>query len=200
MPDGVGINGGNSENKGGQGRTGNLEKNLMCVIDSMEKGDASLQQDSANTSTCVKNASRVDMEKWNAKSMRQCEELGKRPRYLRHNVYRDDDLSSCSCAEWTEIAQPLASILNDEYSNAIANDTISNHPCLFKVGTPVDVDAFEQLLVQHPNPFFVNSVLDGLQNGFWSWADTCIGDYPDTLDKSLGDTKEENELNFICEQ
>ena len=82
-----------------RGRMGNPEKNLMCVIDSVEKRDASLQRDSANTSTCVKNASRVDMEKWNAKLMRQCEELGKRPRYLRHNVYRDDDLSLRSCAE-----------------------------------------------------------------------------------------------------
>ena len=72
---------------------------LTSAIVSMEKTDASLQQDNANTSTSAKSASRVDMERWNAKLMRQCEELGKRPCYLRHNVYCDDDLSSCSCAK-----------------------------------------------------------------------------------------------------
>ena len=85
-------------------RVESLEQNLMSAIDSMERTDASWQQDNASTSTFAKSASRVDMERWNAKSMRQCEELGKRPRYLRHNVYCDDDLLSCSSAEWTEIA------------------------------------------------------------------------------------------------
>ena len=140
------------------------------------------------------------MERWNAKSMRQCEELGKRPRYLRHNVYRDDDLSSRSCAEWTEIAQPLASIPDKECENCLANKTINNHPHLFKVDTPIDVSMFERLLVRHPNSLFVKSVVDGLRNGFWPWADTHIGDYPDMLDENLGDPKGENESNFICEQ
>ena len=89
-------------------------RKLTSAIVSMEKTDASLQQDNANTSTSAKSASKVDMERWNAKLMRQCEELGKRPRYLRHNVYHDDDLSSRSCAEWTEIAQPFATIPDNE--------------------------------------------------------------------------------------
>ena len=82
----------------------------------------------------------------------------------------------------------------------MANKTINNHSHLFKIDTPIDVSMFERLLVRHPNPLFVKSVVDGLQNGFWPWADTHIGDYPDTLDENLGDPKGENELNFICEQ
>ena len=122
----------------------------------------------------------------------------KRP--LRHNVYHDDDLSSHTCAEWTEIASPLASIPNSELVNDLANKTIKNYSHLFEVHTPINVERFEHLLKNHPNPLFVNSVVNGFRNGFWPWADTHIGDYPDTVDESLGDPKGINELKFICEQ
>jgi hypothetical protein len=140
------------------------------------------------------------MERWTAKSWRECEELGRRPRYLRHNVYRDDELMSRSCAEWTEVARPLASIPHPELSNALANDTINRHPELFTVSTPIDVDSLEALLVHHPNVPFVKSVLNGLRNGFWPWADTHFGDYPDIVDESIGDPLDQVELDFICKQ
>ena len=142
-------------------RVEKLEEKQMSAIVSTGRMDVSSQQDSASTSMSAKNASKVDMEKWSAKSMRQCEELGKRPRYLRHNVYRDDDLSSCTCAEWTEIASPLASIPNSELVNDLANETIKNYSHLFEVHTPINVERFEHLLQNHPNPLFVNSVVDG---------------------------------------
>ena len=181
-------------------RAEKLERSLTSAIASMGKTDAALQLDNVNISTSARNASRVDMERWNAKSMRQCEELGKRPRYLRHSVYRNDDLSSRSCADWTETAQPLASIPDSELSNDVANHTLENYAHLFEVNTPIDVDNFQRLLERHPNPLFIESVVNGFQNGFWPWADTHIGDYPDTVDESLGDPKGEAELNFICEQ
>jgi hypothetical protein len=140
------------------------------------------------------------MERWTAKSWRQCEELGKRPRYLRYNVYRDDALMSRSCAEWTEIAIPLPSIPPSEFNNPVARNTIEGHPDLFEVTTPINVDNLESMLVHHPNRPFVNSVLNGFRHGFWPWADTNIGIYPDTLDESLGDPKNQNELDFICKQ
>jgi hypothetical protein len=140
------------------------------------------------------------MERWTAKSRRQCEELGKLPRYLRHNVFRDDGRASRSCADWTEIARPLASVPLLERTNHLANDTINRHPGLFTVSTPINVDNFESLLTNHPNRPFVNSVLDGLRNGFWPWADTHIGEYPDTLDESIGDPRTQSELDFICDQ
>ena len=140
------------------------------------------------------------MERWTAKSMRECEELGRRPRYLRHNVYRDDELMSRSCAEWTEVARPLASVPAVEYSNTLACDTINRHPGLFTVDTPINVDEFEGLLSNHPNPLFVNSVLKGLRDGFWPWADTHLGEYPDTLDESMADPKDERAFEFICTQ
>ena len=155
----------------------------------MEQTDVVWPLTNANTNTFVKNASNVDMESWNAKSRRQCEELGRRPRYLTYNVFRDDDKSSCSCAEWTEIAKPLVSIPLDELNNELAIDTINFHPDLFIVSTPINIDNFEDLLINHPNPPFMKSVINGFQNSFWPLADTHIGTYPHTSDKSLGDPK-----------
>ena len=107
---------------------------------------------------------------------------------------------SRSCAEWTEVARPLATIPQIELSNISANDTISRLPHLFEVSTPINSGRLETLLEHHPNPSFVKSVLDGLRNGFWPWADTHIGEYPDIVDESLGDPLNLDELNFICEQ
>ena len=154
----------------------------------------------ANTNTFVKNANNMDMEGWNAKSRRQCEELGKRPWYLRYNVFWDDDKLSRLCAEWMEIAQPLSPIPLDKLNNELAVDTINHHPDLFIVSNPINIDNFEDLLIHHPNPPFVKSVINGFWNEFWPWADTHIGTYPHTLDESLGDSKNQKELNFICEQ
>ena len=115
-------------------------------------------------------------------------------------MYRDDELMSRSCAEWTEVARPLASVPAVEFSNTLACDTINRHPGLFTVDTPINVDEFESLLYNHPNPLFVNSVLKGLRDGFWPWADTHLGEYPDTLDESMADPKDKRAFEFICAQ
>jgi hypothetical protein len=140
------------------------------------------------------------MDRWNAKSMRECEELGRRPQYLRYNVFRDDEMRSRSCADWTEVALPLPSVPLSEFTNSCATKTIDQNPELFVVDTPIQVDKFEKLLTRHPNRPFVESVINGLRNGFWPWADTRVGEYPYTLDESFGDPRDQRELDFICEQ
>ena len=99
-----------------------------------------------------------------------------------------------------EITLPLASVPAGELSNEIMNHTLERYSHLFKVDMPINIDNFQRLLAQHPNQPFVNSVLDGFQNGFWPWANTHVGDYPDTLDESLGDPRGHDKLKFICEQ
>ncbi|KAG2349427.1 hypothetical protein BDR05DRAFT_972469 [Suillus weaverae] len=37
-------------------------------------------------------------------------------------------------------------------------------------------------LANHPNPLFIQSVCQGLHEGFWPWADTQVGIYPTTWD------------------
>src|ERR1700678_3034516 len=183
-----------------QERAANLEKNLISVIGSMERTDAALPPKNADTNTFAKDANRVDMERWTAKSLRECEELGRRPRYLRHNLYRNDEITSRSSAEWTEIAKPLLSVPAIEYDNIQACRTINRYPELFSVDTPINIAEFERLLTDHPNRLFVNSVVKSFKDGFWPWADTHFGEYPDTLDKSIGDPKNQKELDFICDQ
>ena len=65
---------------------------------------------------------------------------------------------------------------------------------------PINVNELEDLLSNHLNPLFVNSVVKGLHNGFWPWADTHLGEYPDTLDEILGDPKDPAHRDFICAQ
>ena len=91
----------------------------------MEQTDVVQPPKNANTNISARNVSNTDMERWTAKSMRECEQLGRRPRYLRHNVYCDDNMMSRSCAEWTEVACPLVSVLTVEFSNTLACDTIN---------------------------------------------------------------------------
>ena len=131
-------------------RVENLEKRLMSAIVSMEQINVASLLTNANTDTSARNANNMDMERWTAKSRRQCEELGRRPCYLRHDVYRDDEQVSRSCFEWTEVARPLTTIPHHELSNVLANDTINCLPHLFKVSTPIHVDSLEALLAHHP--------------------------------------------------
>ncbi|KIY47447.1 hypothetical protein FISHEDRAFT_74644 [Fistulina hepatica ATCC 64428] len=71
-------------------------------------------------------------------------------------------------------------------ANPAAVATITNFPHLFPIVTPVDVPNFEDLLRDHPNRPLVNSVCRSLREGFWPWASTAHGDYPDTYDNAEG--------------
>jgi hypothetical protein len=103
---------------------------------------------------------------------------------------------SHSSAEWTETVRPLVSVPVGEFANTVACRTIDQHRGLFAVETPINVDEFESLLTNHPNPKFVQSVLKGFQDGFWPWANTKLGEYPDTWDESLGDPRDQAEVDF----
>jgi len=52
----------------------------------------------------------------------------------------------------------------------------------------------------HPNQPFIISVCHSLCECFWPWADTHIGEYPDTLDYSLPDPDNCNEAEFLQNQ
>jgi hypothetical protein len=64
--------------------------------------------------------------------------------------------------------------------NDVVIRTISKNEHLFHIVTPVNVDHLESLLVNHPKTPFVASILQGLQEGFWPWADTQHEVYPVT--------------------
>ncbi|KAL6306384.1 hypothetical protein BKA93DRAFT_711167, partial [Sparassis latifolia] len=92
---------------------------------------------------------------------------------------------------------PLPGVPDRERNNPIVNDTLAKYPHLFKVVTPIDVDRFEQLLWDHPNPPFVASVCKGLREGFWPWADTHFGEYAETWNERRSPPQDEKGAQFL---
>ena len=78
---------------------------------------------------------------------------------------------------------PLPDVPSSELISPIPNKTIRDHPELFKIVTPVNIDAFEHLLETHPNRPLVNSVCRGLGEGFWPSAN-IDPNAPDTFNFS----------------
>ncbi|KAF8804719.1 hypothetical protein BYT27DRAFT_7259194 [Phlegmacium glaucopus] len=107
---------------------------------------------------------------------------------------------SPTTAEWSEYASPLPHPPPLETMNPIIHETITNNPDLFQIITPINVDRFEQLLVNHPNQPFVHSVCQGLREGFWPWADTLSDDFPLTHDKSHPPPADLKRSSFIQSQ
>ena len=94
---------------------------------------------------------------------------------------------SPATAEWSEHAVPLPRPPITEFINYGAMKTISDHPDLFQVCTPVNINVFKSLLKDHPNPLFphfVKSVCADLREGLWPWADSLSNAFPNTLDES----------------
>ena len=88
----------------------------------------------------------------------------------------------------------------EEFLNQDVSATITNNPDLFKIISPIDVDYFQSLLINHPNQPFVESVCLGLREGFWPFVHTHPGEWPSTWDNSLRALKSEDELSFVEEQ
>lgn len=124
----------------------------------------------------------------------------KRPKYLRTFLWANEDCGFSPTIMSTLTDLPLPRPPQKELDNPVVSKTIRENPSLFAITTPVNVDLFEKLLINHPNPPFVRSVCDGLRFGFWPWADTQIGIYPDTWDASDRTSKTDAELAFIREQ
>ncbi|GLB45644.1 hypothetical protein LshimejAT787_2500360 [Lyophyllum shimeji] len=107
---------------------------------------------------------------------------------------------SLSTADWTETAVPLPAPPLTELANPFVSKIISENPSLFAIVTPIKVDVFERLLATHPNQPFVASVCRGLREGFWPFADTHFGEYPDTVDESFPAPKDPVEAEFLRSQ
>ena len=105
-----------------------------------------------------------------------------------------------SSADWSETAKPLPMIPKAELMNPVVLKTIHENPQLFDIVTPININRFEELLKSHPNQPFVKSVCQGLCEGFWPWANTFIGEYPDTFDLSFPMQDNTEEAQFLRDQ
>ena len=95
---------------------------------------------------------------------------------------------------------PLPRPPEQELEKYITTKTIIDNPSLFKIISPIHVDAFEHSLTTCPNQLFVQSVCAGLRHGFWPWADTMIEGYPTTHDASNKSHRDHHESLFLQSQ
>jgi hypothetical protein len=62
--------------------------------------------------------------------------LGMKPKYLHHNLWAPDSNPKLTAAEWTLTAHPLPRPPPSEFENLPVNQTLEEHPDLFKIVTP----------------------------------------------------------------
>ncbi|KAF6757033.1 hypothetical protein DFP72DRAFT_809911, partial [Ephemerocybe angulata] len=101
--------------------------------------------------------------------------------------------------DWTEIALPLPSPPLAALNDPFVARTIHEHPDLFEIVTPVNVDEFERALVSHPNPVFCESVVRSLRDGFWPFANIPDG-YPLTYAAPQPEIEDEDQIRFLRDQ
>ena len=107
-----------------------------------------------------------------------------RPKFFHNFLWRKEEITVTPSASATETAPPLPGPPPSEFLNQSAIKTIQNNPSLFSIVTPINVSRFESLLFSHPNRPLVESVIRGLREGFWPYADTSIEGFPDSWDES----------------
>ena len=119
---------------------------------------------------------------------------------MRQFLWRDDDQTLGKVAKYSIAADPVPQPPFGEGRFEVELRTIAEHPNLFKIVTPINVDALEALLINHPNRPFVDSVMWSMRNGFWPWANPGTGEYPTTWDNSVRPVKSNDQAAFIAAQ
>jgi hypothetical protein len=106
----------------------------------------------------------------------------------------EDDISPS--AHYSLFAEPLPCPPHSELGNLVANKTIREHPELFKIICNIKTKKFKELLKDHPNQPFVQSVITGLTEGFWPWAEPQDG-YPLTHNEPQHPPRNDHEHDFM---
>ena len=122
------------------------------------------------------------------------------PRYARDFIWIDNAPSHMTLAAYTEIMPALPSPPENELNNEVANATIRNHPHLFQLVTPVNVDRLEQYLSSHPNQALAHSITLGFHQGFWPYTITENVPCPSIVDNSSRVIKDPVHAQFVRKQ
>ncbi|RDX39566.1 hypothetical protein OH76DRAFT_1367372, partial [Lentinus brumalis] len=122
------------------------------------------------------------------------------PRFLRGFVWSTRPFSRPTFSSVSLSHAPMPDVPPTVRNDPILNETLSEHPDLFAIVTPIHVDRFEALLANHPNQPFVRSVTRGLREGFWPYADEKPLDYPDTWDEVRPPLADEAARQFLRDQ
>ncbi|KAI9063202.1 hypothetical protein FKP32DRAFT_1547212, partial [Trametes sanguinea] len=95
---------------------------------------------------------------------------------------------------------PLPDVPPSVLADPVINATLASHSHLFDIITPIKVDRFAELIADHPNQPFAQSVVRGLRYGFWPFADTKPSDYPDTWDETRPPPLSAEAAEFLRQQ
>ena len=115
-------------------------------------------------------------------------------------LWSSQDVVHSLTAQFTETDKPLPRPPSNEFRPEVMK-TINRHPHLFKIVTPINIAAFEKCLRSHPNPSFVESVVAGLKEGFWPFANTRPAEsYPLRHDASRRPPKSQEQRQFLIDQ
>ena len=96
---------------------------------------------------------------------------GERLKHTRKYLWKVSDEELGLTTGYSLTAKPLPHPSPMAESDPVRQVTTSNHPDLFKIICKTDVNTIEWLLTHHPNWGFIDSVLVGLHEGFWLFAD-----------------------------
>lgn len=169
--------------KGGGGNKSGSSKDEVCLHFNGQAGCRS-QTLPASTVIPVWDVAKPVKEERSVSNQTESEVLGLRPKYVCHNLWTQDADPKVTVATWTHTPRPLHRPPQARFDNLPAIQTIKSCSDLFKIITPVKVSVLRHLTSSHPNPPFVDSVSEGLTNGFWPWANTICEGYPVTHDES----------------
>jgi len=122
-----------------------------------------------------------------------------RPRFARDLIWGTVDSAISPAAQYSLLADPLPRPPASELNNIPANKTIRDNPHLFKIVCNIDIKKFAELLTDHPNQPFVQSVVVGLSEGFWPWAEPQDG-YPVTHNEPQHPPRNDRHREFMLSQ
>jgi hypothetical protein len=122
-----------------------------------------------------------------------------RPKFARDFIWGPVENDISPAAFYSLTAAPLPRPPQSELDNIVANNTIRDHPDLFAITCNINIPRFKQLLRNHPNQAFVRSVIEGLTEGFWPWAEQPE-DYPITHREPQHPPRTETEREFMRTQ
>jgi hypothetical protein len=172
----------------------------MSAIDLIPLPAVHPQIPNANTNTSARIVRKEGTGKISVPIKSYHDVLGSRPKYLRYNLWNPDSHFTPTVTDWSETVIPLPCPPLSEINDPIACKTIAENPSLFKIVSPINVDQFQELLSDHPNPSFVQSMCTGLREGFWPWADTHKDGYPSTYDAACPTPHDNKKAQFIRDQ
>ena len=95
------------------------------------------------------------------------------PRFAQDLIWGDTTNTISPAAQYSLPRPPQS-----ELENSTALNTICDNPNLFKIVCNINIEKLGKLLEEHLNQSFIQSVITGLCEGFWPWAEPQDGYYP----------------------